>query len=152
MQMGLGERRMKNPIVYFSVGVTILLFYAMGANDPAWSGNGNSCIGACFDAYVAQNGTPAQQEQRKQEVLAQASPAELGKTYYAQCVGCHGANGEGGLGPKLAGQAIADIVEKLSSYRAGETLGNQSMLMWSVAKPMTDVDINNLAEYVGTMK
>ena len=142
---------MKNPIIYFSVGVTLLLSYAMAANNPNWSGNTHSCTGACFDAYVAQNGTPAQQEQRKQELLAQASPAELGKTYYAQCVGCHGANGEGGLGPKLAGQAVNDIVSKLSAYRAGETLGNQSMLMWSVAKPMTDADINNLASYVETL-
>lgn len=142
---------MKNPIVYFSVGVTILLFYAMGANDPAWSGNTHRCVGACFDAYIAKNGTPAQQEQRKQEVLAQASPAELGKTYYAQCIGCHGANGEGGVGPQLAGQTAFDISSKLMSYRAGETLGNQSMLMWSVAKPMTDTDVKNLSEYVESL-
>ena len=143
---------MKNPIVYFSVGVTILLFYAMGANDPAWSGNTHRCVGACFDAYVAQNGTPAQQEERKQELLAQASPAELGKKYYAQCIGCHGANGEGGVGPKLAGQDASTITTKLTSYRNGDTLGKQSALMWSVAKPMTDADIKNLSEYVETMK
>ena len=142
---------MKNPIVYFSIGLTGLLYYAMTANNPAWSGNTHRCTGACFDAYVAQNGTPAQQEVRKQEVLAQASPAELGKTYYAQCIGCHGANGEGGVGPQLAGQSSFDIQSKLMSYRAGETLGNQSMLMWSVAKPMTDVDIDNLSAYVETL-
>ena len=143
---------MKNPIVWFVVFVFGLIYYATASNNPEWSGNTHRCTGACFDAYVAQNGTPAQQEQQKQEVLAQASPAELGKTYYAQCVGCHGANGEGGIGPKLAGQAVTDIVSKLSAYRAGQTLGNQSMLMWSVAKPMTDVDMNNLGAYVGTMK
>lgn len=143
---------MKNPMVWFVVFVFGLIYYATASNNPEWSGNAHSCTGACFDAYVAQNGTPAQQEQRKQEVLAQASPAELGKTYYAQCIGCHGANGEGGVGPRLAGQAVVDIVSKLNAYRAGETVGNQSMLMWSVAKPMTDVDINNLADYVETFK
>ena len=142
---------MKNPIVYFSIGLTGLLYYAMTANNPAWSGNTHRCVGECFDAYIAQNGTPAQQEVRKQEVLAQASPAELGKAYYAQCIGCHGANGGGGVGPQLAGKGVDYITNRLVAYRAGDTVGNQSMLMWSVAKPMTDTDINNLAEYVETL-
>lgn len=143
---------MKNPVVYFSIGLTGLLYYAMTANNPAWSGNTHRCTDTCFDAYIAQNGTPAEQEQQKQDLLAQASPAEVGKTYYAQCIGCHGANGEGGVGPRLAGQAVTEIVSKLSAYRTGQTLGAQSMLMWSVAKPMTDTDINNLGAYIGTMK
>ena len=143
---------MKNPVVWFVVFVSSLCYYAMAANNPNWSGNTHNCTGACYDAYIAKNGTPLEQQQRKQELLAQASPAELGKTYYAQCIGCHGANGGGGVGPKLAGQAVSDIVSKLSAYRAGETLGKQSMLMWSVAKPMTDADINNLAAYVETFK
>lgn len=143
---------MKNPIVWFVAFTFGLCYYALASNDPAWSGNGNRCVGDCYQEYVATNGTIIEQEQRKQELLAQASPAELGKRYYAQCIGCHGANGEGGVGPKLAGQDALTITNKLVSYRSGETLGAQSALMWSVAKPMTDADIDNLGAYVETMK
>ena len=69
----------------------------------------------------------------------------------AQCIACHGAGGEGGVGPKLAGQSVEDITSKLSTYRDGGTLGSQSALMWSVAKPMSDKDIRNLAEFVKTL-
>lgn len=143
---------MNNLMVWFTLFVFGLIYYATASNNPEWSGNGNRCVGECYDAYTAQNGTPLEQETQKQELRAQASPADLGKTYYAQCIGCHGANGEGGVGPKLAGQAVDNIISKLNAYRAGQTVGNQSMLMWSVAKPMTDADINNLGAYVGTMK
>ena len=48
----------------------------------------------------------------------------------------------------LAGQASSDIVAKLTAYRAGEERGAQSAMMYPVAKPMTDTDIENLAAFV----
>ena len=48
----------------------------------------------------------------------------------------------------LAGQAAADIVAKLTAYRAGEGRGAQSAMMYPVAKPMTDADINNIGAYI----
>jgi cytochrome c553 len=142
---------MKNPIVIFCIGLTALLYYAMEANNPAWSGNGNLCVEDCYEETVAVEGTILEVAQAKREAKKRASPAELGKEYYAQCVACHGANGGGGVGPKLAGQSVEDITAKLSTYRDGGTLGSQSALMWSVAKPMSDKDIQNLAEFVKTL-
>ena len=138
---------MKAAVAVSIIFITSLCYYALSSNNPEWSGNGNRCVGDCYDSWVAENGSVVQQERAKQLAAASASPAELGKTYYAQCIGCHGAQGEGGIGPALAG----NIASKLQAYRAGETLGKQSMLMWSVAKPMTDSDIENLAAYVQTL-
>ena len=100
---------------------------------------------------MAREGTILDIAQAKREAKQKASPAELGKAYFAQCIACHGAGGEGGVGPKLAGQSVEDITSKLSTYRDGGTLGSQSALMWSVAKPMSDKDIRNLAEFVKTL-
>lgn len=138
---------MKAAVAVSIIFITSLCYYALSSNNPAWSGNGNRCVGDCYDSWVAENGSIVQQERAKQLAAASASPAELGKTYYTQCIGCHGAQGEGGIGPALAG----DVTGKLQAYRGGETRGKQSMLMWSVAKPMTDSDIDNLAAYIQTL-
>ena len=82
------------------------------------------------------------------DVNIAASPAALGEKYYGQCIACHGNRGQGGIGPMLAGQASDDIVAKLTAYRAGEERGAQSAMMYPVAKPMTDADIENLAAFV----
>jgi cytochrome c553 len=142
---------MKNPIIYFFIGTIALCYYAMASNDPEWSGNGHRCVGECYQEYIAQNGNLQEQLAAKQELLASASPADLGKNYYAQCIACHGAGGEGGVGPQLSGQSVDYVADRLAAYRAGDTVGNQSMLMWSVAKPMTDADITNLAAYISTL-
>ena len=79
------------------------------------------------------------------------SPEALGEKYYGQCIACHGSRGEGGIGPMLAGQAAADIVAKLTAYRAGEERGAQSAMMYPVAKPMTDADLDNIAAFVASL-
>ena len=82
---------------------------------------------------------------------AEASPAELGERLYAGCVACHGARGEGGVGPRLAGQSAAVIADKLHRYKRGETVGTQSALMWSQAAQLGDDDIENLAAFMESL-
>ena len=136
----------------FMAAASAVIWYAMTHNNPAWSGNQNACIGECYAAWQAENGgSIAEVEAEKQAALAAASPEALGKAYYGQCIACHGGGGEGGIGPMLSGQAHADIVSKLSAYRAGEQRGGQSAMMWPVAKPMSDADINNIAAYVTSL-
>ncbi len=135
----------------FMAVVAGVIWYAMGTNNPEWTGNQNACVGECYEAWQADNGgNIAEVEAEKQAALAAASPEALGEAYYGQCVACHGGGGEGGIGPMLAGQASEDIVAKLTTYRAGEPRGAQSAMMWPVAKPMSDDDIANLAAYVAT--
>ena len=71
-----------------------------------------------------------------------------GKAKYAVCSACHGATGGGGMGPALAGQTVEYIAGRLRSYKAGETVGAQSGMMWGQAANLSETDIQDLAEYV----
>jgi cytochrome c553 len=73
---------------------------------------------------------------------------DQGKAKYPTCIGCHGVNAEGGIGPKLVGQTANEIVEKLIAYRNKEQRGPQSAMMWGIAASLTDEDIQALAEYL----
>lgn len=85
-------------------------------------------------------------------VSAQAQDAAQGKAKYATCAACHGAQGQGGVGPKLAGQKSEAIVKKLTAYKNKQQVGPQSQLMWGIAGGLTPADINNLAAYTATLK
>ena len=136
-------------IAAFVVVVSGLIWAGTQSNNADWTGNRNQCVGECYEDWKAENGgSIVAVEEAKQLALAAASPAALGEKYYGQCIACHGSRGEGGIGPMLAGQADSDIVAKLTAYRAGEERGAQSAMMYPVAKPMTDQDIENLAAYV----
>jgi cytochrome c553 len=85
-------------------------------------------------------------------VSAQAQNADLGKAKYATCAACHGAQGQGGAGPKLAGQKPEAIVQKLTAYKNKEQRGPQSALMWGMAGALSADDIKNIAAYTATLK
>ncbi len=139
-------------VAAFVVLVSGLIWIGTQSNDTDWAGNRNQCVGGCYEEWKAENGgNIAAVEQTKQAALAAASPEALGEKYYGQCIACHGGRGEGGIGPMLAGQAAADIVAKLTAYRAGKERGAQSAMMYPVAKPMTDADLNNIAAFVATL-
>ena len=139
-------------VAAFTIAVTAFIWFGMTNNDESWTGNRNVCVGECYEDWKAENGgSIAAVEQTKQAALAAASPEALGEKYYGQCIACHGSRGEGGIGPMLAGQAAADIVAKLTAYRAGEERGAQSAMMYPVANPMTDADLDNIAAYVASL-
>jgi cytochrome c553 len=85
-------------------------------------------------------------------VSANAQDVAQGKAKYATCIACHGAQGQGGMGPKLAGQKSEAIVKKLTAYKNKQQVGPQSQLMWGLAAGLTPADINNLAAYTATLK
>ena len=86
------------------------------------------------------------------QVIQVAVVEELaGKAKYGACAACHGNKGQGGIGPMLAGQSAEYIVGRLTAYRAGETVGAQSSLMWGQAAGLSDTDIQNLAEYTASL-
>jgi len=139
-------------ITAFVVLVSGVIWVGMHSNDADWTGNRNQCVGECYEAWKADHeGGIAEMEQVKQAALAAASPEALGEKYFGQCIACHGGRGEGGIGPTLAGQAVTDIVAKLTAYRAGQERGAQSAMMYPVAKPMSDTDIDNIAAYVASL-
>lgn len=82
---------------------------------------------------------------------ANAADASAGQAAFSTCVGCHGAAGEGGVGPKLAGQDASAIKAKLHKYKAGEQVGPMTSMMAPMAAGLSDADIENIAAYVATL-
>lgn len=80
-----------------------------------------------------------------------AGDAEVGKSTFAQCIGCHGAAGEGGVGPKLAGQSAEDITAKLVDYKNGVTVGPMTSMMAPMATGLSEADIANISAYVASL-
>ena len=111
----------------------------------------SSCSGECYEQWREQTGGIVAVAAAQAVKKAEASPIELGKQAFTSCIACHGASGEGGVGPTLAGQSSTDIAAKLVQYKQGETRGNQSALMWSQAAQLSDKDIANLADYIETL-
>ena len=85
-------------------------------------------------------------------VTAMAQDAAAGKTKYASCAACHGAQGQGGVGPKLAGQPATAIEKKLTAYKNKQQVGPQSALMWGMAGALSADDIKNIAAYTATLR
>lgn len=91
-----------------------------------------------------------------QEVVAEQVPEVVatpsGAQAYATCVGCHGANAEGGVGPRLNNQTPEDIVAKLEMYKAGEQVGPMTGMMAPMAASLTTDEMQAIADYVVTLK
>lgn len=83
-----------------------------------------------------------------QVVKAVTTPA--GQSAYSTCVGCHGANGEGGVGPRLNNQTVEDIVVKLEKYKAGEQVGPMTGMMAPMAAGLSTDDMTAIAQYITT--
>ncbi len=79
-----------------------------------------------------------------------AGDAAAGKARAQTCVGCHGAAGVSNnpLWPNLAGQKEAYLVKQLKAFRDGT---RQDPMMSPMAKPLSDVDIDNLAAYYSSL-
>ena len=84
-------------------------------------------------------------------VVAAADEGLPGKAKYAGCMACHGADGSGGVGPALKGRDAGYIIDRLNAYKAKETVGPSSSLMWGQAAGLSDTDISDLAEYISTL-
>jgi len=69
----------------------------------------------------------------------------------AVCQTCHGMNGVATLAttPNIGGQQRDYIVIQLEAYRSGK---RQHLQMSTVAQPLTDADIENLAEWYSSIK
>ena len=131
-------------------GVVLLAlawFNYSGPNQPSV----HTCVGECYEAYVATNGNIVEQQRAAAQAAASASPAELGQIAYASCVACHGAAGQGGIGPTVAGRDSVFTVNALTAYKNRETRGAQSALMWPSASALSAADIENLASYIETL-
>lgn len=67
------------------------------------------------------------------------------------CQTCHGEDGRATLAgvPNLSGQQKEYLIEQLRAYRSGSRRNEQ---MGIIAKPLTDADIENVAEWYSSIK
>ena len=139
--------------------ISLIIFACFAFGLPLWGmqnngigeGSIHNCSGECYQQWQQQSGGVLALAEAKAAADAAASPTELGQQAYVGCIACHGARGEGGVGPSINGQSASDIASKLVQYRNGETRGNQSALMWSQAATLDDTAIENLAAYIQTL-
>ena len=135
-------------LVPMLLGTALLLYGARSMQNTTNEPNVSRCTGECYEQYKI-----ADSKRRKAEaaMLAVASPIDLGKKSYMACMGCHGMNGEGGIGPMIQGQSKDAIISMLVQYKNGDTRGAQSALMWGQAAGLSDGDMTNLAAYIETL-
>ncbi len=135
-------------IVPIFIGAAVLL---IGARSISWETDHPpvlSCTGECYEQYKIDD---AKRREAEAAMLAAASPVDLGKKIYMACAGCHGMNGEGGVGPKLQGQTQDAIVSMLVQYKNGETRGAQSAMMWGQSAALSDDDMANIGAFVESL-
>ncbi|GLQ32661.1 c-type cytochrome [Litoribrevibacter albus] len=84
----------------------------------------------------------------------QAADINAGKAKAAVCASCHGADGHASIPtyPNLAGQNAGYIEAALLAYKAGQRTSPQAAIMKSMAMPLNEQDIKNLAAYYSSLK
>ena len=107
----------------------------------------HNCTGERYEEYVRVHGTVVEQLQ-KQQAAAAEDPFSSIRGLWAGCAACHGQEGEGGVGPTLAGQSKNDIITKLTTYKNGGMVGSQSALMWGQASMLSENDINTIGKFI----
>ena len=143
---------MKHSIAMLLVGILGIggILYTTIINaDVSGYGDVHGCWGECYEEYTAKYGTFSEQLEAKRVAMQMESPADKGAKIYVNCNMCHGQNGEGGIGPKLAGST--SIVSMLMQYKNGETRGPQSALMWGQAANLSTQDMENLQAYIDSL-
>lgn len=95
-------------------------------------------------------------QQMKTNIASKAETATTvakvdGQQVYTTCASCHGAQAEGAMGPKLAGQPVAEIVDKLRRYKAGEQIGPLTGVMAPMAAPLSEEQMQAVAEYASAL-
>lgn len=71
--------------------------------------------------------------------------------YRGNCVNCHGRTGRGMASfPSIAGRDADFIAGRLKTYRARESVGPNSALMFSLVDDLSDEDIANLSAFIST--
>ena len=108
----------------------------------------HGCTGECYQKYVAEFGTPAEIEMRKQAVNATDEFSSI-RGLWAGCAACHGQQGEGvATFPKLAGQTKDYITDRLTTYKNRGQVGTMSSTMWAQAGMLTEQEIQLIGEFI----
>lgn len=79
--------------------------------------------------------------------------AKTGKSIYAArgCIGCHGAGGVSTVAsnPSLKGRSTEFVSQNLTDFRSG---ARKNPVMNAMAAGLKDAEIEDLADYIGSLK
>ncbi len=82
-----------------------------------------------------------------------SADATKGQSTYAArgCIGCHGAGGKSVVPtyPSLQGQSASFVSKSLTDFRSG---ARKNPVMNAMANGLSDDDIANLADYIGSLE
>ena len=143
---------MGNESFYLVIGIVGFMFGLISYTHSNLEYTGyervQNCTGECYEKYVAENGSPAEIERKKQAAAAD-DPFSSIKGLWAGCAACHGQSGQGmGIFPKLAGQDADTIIEKLTIYKNRGEVGNMSSTMWAQAGQLSEQEIETLGNFI----
>lgn len=108
-----------------------------GATTPSEAENPESASAEAPTEEAATEEAPAAEETT---VAASTGNAEAGKDVYATCAGCHGAEGQGAVGPALNAAAQWSDAEFATAIREGQTPEKQ---LSPVMPRFTEAQVNN---------
>jgi len=85
------------------------------------------------------------------QTFAVAADANAGKAKSESCAMCHGKNGKSTNpnNPSLAGQQKNYLIKAMKDYKDGK---RQDPTMSTMITPLSDADIENIAEYYSKLK
>ena len=136
-------------------GVMVPYASALSAQDMrdigAWFSSQKAGAGVADDTVIAAGPNKGMKFYQVGERLYRAGDPARG---VPACMACHGASGAGNPGPAypaLHGQEAAYVVRRLEEYRAGASTYKDAAhfnLMASVAKPLSDEEIQSLGTYM----
>lgn len=81
-----------------------------------------------------------------------AAATMSGAELYESCVGCHGADGGGGVGPRLRGLTLERVEERITGYKEGKTYGPLTSMMTPNVAAMTATEIRAVSEYIAQLR
>ena len=139
---------MKLYIITILVAMVSLLAWTYSNLEYKGYARVHGCTGECYQKYVAEFGTPAEIEMRKQAVNATDEFSSI-RGLWAGCAACHGQQGEGiATFPKLAGQTKDYITDRLTTYKNRGQVGTMSSTMWAQAGMLSEQEIQLIGEFI----
>lgn len=77
-----------------------------------------------------------------------------GKSVFAKCQGCHGANGEKkalGTSAVIKGMPAAEVEKKLNAFKTGKFTDSKANIMQKQAASLSGPEIKAVADYISKL-
>lgn len=112
----------------------------------------NSVLNDENSSQNSQNSLMSDEDLKKIKALEKSvrkAPENLSKLYLVRCAPCHFKDGKGDIAPSIAGKSKDELLQKLSSYKAGK---EPNALMNGLMKHLSEKEIELLADEISQFK